>query len=108
MAMDLSDHWLTDRDEPAVSPTSNAPDNALREPVVLRRIVETLWNDCGMLAHETLLSLLAASRQQGGNPYEKFKRVGINNEVISRSQAAPAVASPDQTRTDILYFRLFW
>lgn len=87
------DHWLTFIGEPAVSPTNNAAENALREPVVLRKIIGTLRNDRGMFVHETLLSLLATWRQQGRNPYEEFKRVARDNEMISRSQAVPAVAS---------------
>jgi hypothetical protein len=87
------DHWLTFVGEPAVSPTNNAAENALREPVVLRKLIGTLRNDRGMFVHETLLSLLATCRQQGRNPYEEFKRIARNNEMISRAQAVPAVAS---------------
>ncbi|EMA48634.1 ISH10-type transposase ISHwa10, partial [Halococcus thailandensis JCM 13552] len=79
--------------EPAVSPTNNAAESALREPVVLRKIIGTLRNDRGMFVHETLLSLLATWRQQGRNPYDEFKRVARDNEMISRSQAVPAVVS---------------
>ncbi|QWC20814.1 IS66 family transposase [Halorubrum sp. 2020YC2] len=85
------DHWLTFIGEPAVSPTNNAAENALREPVVLRKIIGTLRNDRGMFVHETVLSLLATWRQQGRNPYEEFRRVVSNNEVISRAHAVPAV-----------------
>ena len=42
------DHWLTFVGEPAVSPTNNAAEHALREPVVLRKIIGTLRNDRGM------------------------------------------------------------
>jgi len=35
------DHWLTFVGEPAVSPTNNAAESALREPVVLRKIIGT-------------------------------------------------------------------
>jgi len=87
------DHWLTFVGEPAVSPTNNAAENALREPVVLRKLIGTLRNDRGMFVHETLLSLLATCRQQGRNPYDEFKRIARNNEMISRAQAVPAVAS---------------
>jgi transposase len=87
------DHWLTFIGEPAVSPTNNAAENALREPVVLRKLIGTLRNDRGMFVHETLLSLLATCRQQGRNPYEEFKRIARDNEMISRAQAVPAVAS---------------
>ncbi len=87
------DHWLTFIGEPVVSPTNNAAENALREPVILRKLIGTLRNDRGMFVHETLLSLLATWRQQGRNPYEEFKRIARNNEMISRAQAVPAVAS---------------
>ena len=87
------DHWLTFVGEPAVSPTNNAAENALREPVVLRKLIGTLRNDRGMFVHETVLSLLATWRQQGRNPYDELKRVSRNNEMISRDQAVPAVES---------------
>ena len=87
------DHWLTFVGEPAVSPTNNAAENALREPVVLRKLIRTLRNDRGMFVHETVLSLLATWRQQGRNPYDELKRVSRNNEMISRNQAVPAVES---------------
>ena len=67
------DHWLTFVGEPAVSPTNNAAENALREPVVLRKLIGTLRNDRGMFVHETLLSLLATWRQQKRNPYDELK-----------------------------------
>ena len=85
------DHWLTFVGEPAVSPTNNAAENALREPVVLRKIIGTLRNDRGMFVHETILSLLATWRQQGRNPYEELRRVVNSNEMISRTHAVPAV-----------------
>ena len=68
--------------EPAVSPMNNAAENALREPVVLRKLIGTLRNDRGMFVHETLLSLLATWSQQGRNPYEELKRVTRDNEMI--------------------------
>jgi transposase len=87
------DHWLTFVGEPAVSPTNNAAESALREPVVLRKLIGTLRNDRGMFVHETLLSLLATWSQQGRNPYDELKRVAQNNEMISRAQAVPAVST---------------
>ena len=85
------DHWLTFVGEPAVSPTNNPAEKALREPVVHRKIIGTLRNDRGMFVHETLLSLLTTWSQQGRNPYDELKRVARNNEMISRDQAVPAV-----------------
>ena len=87
------DHWLTFVGEPAVSPTNNAAENALREPVVLRKIIGTLRNDRGMFVHETILSLLATWSQQGHNPYDELKRVVRDNEMISRELAVPALES---------------
>ena len=85
------DHWLTFVGEPAVSPTNNAAENALREPVVLRKIIGTLRNDRGMFVHETILSLLATWRQQGRNPYEELRRAVSSNEMISLGHTEPAV-----------------
>jgi hypothetical protein len=62
--------------------------------VVLRKLIGTLRNDRGMFVHETLLSLLATWKQQERNPYDELKRVARDNEMISRSHAVPAVASP--------------
>ena len=87
------DHWLTFVGEPAVSPTNNAAENALREPVVLRKIIGTLRNDRGMFVHETILSLLATWSQQGRNPYDELKRVVRDNEMVSRNHTVPTVES---------------
>lgn len=70
---------------------SNGVETALREPVVLRKIIGTLRNDRGMFVHETVLSLLATWRQQGRNSYEELSRVARNNEMTSRAQAVPTV-----------------
>lgn len=67
-------HWLEFVTKPAVEPTNNAAENALREPVVLRKIIGTLRTESGRFAHETLLSLLATWKQQGRNPYEELRR----------------------------------
>lgn len=66
-------HWLEFVTNPAVEPTNNAAENALREPVVLRKIIGTLRTEAGRFAHETLLSLLATWKQQDRNPYEELK-----------------------------------
>jgi transposase len=87
------DHWLTFIGEPAVSPTNNAAENALREPVVLRKIIGTLRTGSGMFVHETVLSLLETWRQQGNNPYDELKRVVRDNEMGSRCEVVPAVDS---------------
>jgi transposase len=86
-------HWLTFVGEPAVSPTNNAAENALREPVILRKLIGTLRNERGMFVHETVLSLLATWSQQGLNPYDQLQRIVRDNEMISPTQAAPEVTS---------------
>jgi hypothetical protein len=73
---------------------NNAAENALREPVVLRKTIGTLRSDRGMFVHETVLSLLAPRRQQGRNPYEELRRVVSSNEMISRAHAVPVVDTP--------------
>ncbi len=70
---------------------NNATENALREPVVLRKIIGTFRNDRGMFVHETILSLLSKWCQRGRNPYEEIRRVVNNNEMILRAHAVPAV-----------------
>lgn len=68
-------HWLAFVTDPAIEPTNNAAENALREPVVLRKIIGTLRTESGRVTHETLLSLLATWKQQDLNPYNELKRV---------------------------------
>jgi transposase len=87
------DHWLPFVGEPAISPTNNAAENALREPVILRKLIGTLRNERGMFVHETVLSLLATWSQQGRNPYNQLQRIARDNEMISPAQAVPEVAS---------------
>jgi len=70
------DHWLTFIGEPAVSPTNNAAENALREPVVLRKIIGTLRNDRGMFVHS--VSVPAGDIAPAGTlprQGEKLKRI---------------------------------
>jgi transposase len=86
-------HWLPFVGEPAISPTNNPAENALREPVILRKLMGTLRNERGMFVHETMLSLLATWSQQGRNPYDELQRVARDNEMISPAQAVPEVVS---------------
>lgn len=87
------DHWLPFVGEPAISPTNNPAKNALREPVILRKLMGTLHNERGMFVHETVLSLLATWSQQGRNPHDELQRVGRDNEMVSPAQAVPEVES---------------
>lgn len=52
-----------------------------------------------MFVHETLLSLLAPSRQQRCSPFEELRRVVRDNEMVSQSHAVPAVAPSGRAHT---------
>ena len=67
-------HWLVFVTDPKVEPTNNTAENALREPVVIRKIIGALRTDSGVFTHQTLLSLLATWEQRGMNPYEELQR----------------------------------
>ncbi len=69
-------HLLTFVLNPGVEPTNNRAERALREHVVIRKIIGTLRNEKGTSIHETVMSCLATWRQQGLNPYKEIiKRV---------------------------------
>jgi phage baseplate assembly protein W len=69
------DYWLPFVTNLEVAPTNNAGENALREPVVLRKIMGTLRTESGRFTHETLLSLVATWKQQDRHPYDELKRM---------------------------------
>jgi transposase len=58
---------------PGVEPTNNIAERALRENVVMRKIIGTLRNAFGAEVHETIMSVLATCKQLGQNPYEVLK-----------------------------------
>lgn len=49
-------YWLPFVTGPAVDPTTNAAEHALREPIMLRKIIGTLRTESGRQTRETLLS----------------------------------------------------
>lgn len=63
-------HWFTFVTVPGVEPTNNRAERALKEHVVQRKIFGTFRNGKGTGIYETVMSLLAAWRQRGLNPYE--------------------------------------
>ena len=69
-----SKHLLTFALSPGVEPTNNRAERALREHVVIRKIIGTLRNEKGTTIHETIMSCLATWRQHGLNPYEEITR----------------------------------
>lgn len=65
-------HLLTFVLNPEVEPTNNRAERALREHVVIRKIIGTLRNEKGTAIHETVMSCLVTWKQQGLNPYEEI------------------------------------
>ncbi len=59
------EYWFTFVINPAVEPTNNRAERALREHVVLRKIVGTLRNNKGTSIHERIMTVLATWKQQG-------------------------------------------
>ncbi len=67
-------HMLTFVRNPGIEPTNNRAERALREHVVIRKIIGTLRNEKGTNIHETVMSCLVTWRQKGLNPYEEIVR----------------------------------
>ena len=57
-------HWLTFVTEDGVEPTNNRAERALREHVVLRKIIGGLRNPQGIRSHEVITTILATWRQR--------------------------------------------
>lgn len=68
-------HLLTFVHNPGVEPTNNRAERALREHVVIRKIIGTLRNEKGTEIHETVMSCLVTWRQQGLDPYKEIIRL---------------------------------
>ena len=67
-------HLLTFVLNPGVEPTNNRAERALREHVVIRKIIGTLRNEKGTSIHETVMSCLVTWRQRGLSPYDEIIR----------------------------------
>ena len=59
------EYWFTFIIHPGVEPTNNRAERALREHVVLRKILGTLRNRKGTSIHERIMTVLATWGQQG-------------------------------------------
>jgi hypothetical protein len=59
------EYWFTFVIQPGVEPTNNRAERALRENVVMRKIIGTLRNSKGTSIHERLMSVLATWSLQG-------------------------------------------
>jgi transposase len=61
------EYWSTFVVNPGVEPTNNRAERALREHVVLRKIIGTLRNSKGTSIHERIMTVLATWTQRGLN-----------------------------------------
>ena len=57
-----------------VEPTNNIAERALRELIVIRKIIGGLRRETGARTMETIVSMLATWKQQGKNPYTALKQ----------------------------------
>ena len=67
------DYWFTFIIHPGVEPTNNRAERALREHVILRKIVGTLRNGKGTSIHERIMTVLATWQQQGLNCFQMLR-----------------------------------
>jgi transposase len=67
------EYWFTFIVNPGVEPTNNRAERALREHVVLRKIMGTLRNGKGTLIHERIMTVLATWGQEGLNKLQMLK-----------------------------------
>lgn len=65
-------HWLTFVLHPGVEPTNNRAERALRELIVIRKIIGTLRCEMGAERHAMLHSLFATWQAQGRNTREEL------------------------------------
>ena len=65
--------WLTFVIHPGVEPTNNRAERALREHVVLGKILGTLRNGKGTSIHERIMTALATWEQQGLNSLQMLR-----------------------------------
>ncbi len=75
-------HMLTFILNPGVEPTNNRAERALREHVVIRKIIGTLRNEKGTKIHETAMNCLVTWRQRDLNPYNEICYTGVLNTSL--------------------------
>ena len=67
------EYWFTFVIHPGVDPTNNRAERALREHVVLRKILGTLRNGKGTFIHEHIMTMLATWGQKGLNSLQMLR-----------------------------------
>ena len=58
---------------PRIEATNNTAERALREHIVIRKIIGTLRNEKGTGIHETIMTMFATWKQQGLNLFTELK-----------------------------------
>lgn len=67
------EYFFTRLLNPKIEPTNNIAERALREHVVIRKIIGTLRNEKGTTIHETIMTMFATWKQQGLNLFTELK-----------------------------------
>jgi hypothetical protein len=67
------EYWFTFVVQPGVEPTNNRAERALREHVVIRKIIGTLRNRKGTYIHERIMTVLATWSQLGLNSLQMLR-----------------------------------
>ncbi len=67
------EYWFTFVIHPGVEPTNNRAERALREQVVLRKIIGTLRNSKGTSIHERIMTMLATWELQGQDTLQMLR-----------------------------------
>jgi transposase len=67
------EYWFTFVINPGVEPTNNRAERALREHVILRKIIGTLRNNKGTSIHERIMTVLTTWEQNGLNSLQMLR-----------------------------------
>jgi transposase len=65
--------WYTCLLYPGMEPTNNLGEQALREHVIMRKIIGTFRSENGSVNYQYIASMLAAWKLQGKNPFEELE-----------------------------------
>jgi len=65
-------HWFTCVEYPEVEPTNNLGEQAIREHVVVRKIIGMFRSESGAERYQYISSMLASWNQRGSNMFEEL------------------------------------
>jgi transposase-like protein len=66
-------YWFTRILHPRIEPTNNNAERALREPVVIKKIIGTLRNEEGAYVFSVIMTLLSTWKLQGKNKFNELR-----------------------------------